>query len=264
MNKNLEIALLQSNLAWENPEANRLHFEKTIGALSNAVDLIVLPEMFTTGFSMNPESVAEDFSSGSKTVVWMQKMAESSGAVICGSISARDGSFHYNRLIWMRPDGSFDFYDKCHLFSFAGEDQHYTRGLVRKVFEINGWRICPLICYDLRFPVWSRNKLSEGRPDYDLLVYVANWPAVRRDPWQKLLYARAIENLTFLAAVNRTGIDANGHEYAGDSMIIGPRGELLADASAYTESVIRSSLDKTALDDFREKFPALRDGAWVD
>jgi len=264
MKNTLEIALVQSDLVWENPEANRRHFEKIIVAFNTPTDLIVLPEMFTTGFSMAPERIAEDFSSGSQTVVWMQKMAEISGAVICGSISAHEGGFYYNRLVWMRPDGSFDCYDKRHLFSFAGEDKHYTPGGNRKVFKLNGWRICPLICYDLRFPVWSRNKQFGDRPDYDVLLYVANWPAVRRDPWQKLLYARAIENLTFLAAINRTGTDAHGHEYAGDSMIIGPRGELLADAKASTESVIHTSLNMEELVSFREKFPALRDGTVLD
>lgn len=255
----LDIVLLQRPLQWENPEANRLMFEQAILGLAAPAHLIVLPEMFTTGFSMDPNRIAEPTGPNSPTTLWMLRMAAHTGAVICGSISARVAGRHVNRLLWARPDGTLGHYDKRHLFTFGGEHLHYAPGTERPIFHLHGWRICPLICYDLRFPVWSRNSLILGRPAYDLLLYVANWPAVRRGPWQQLLPARAIENLSYVAGLNRTGTDAQGHEYAGDSIILGPWGQTLADAPPHTPAIITARLSRALLDDFRQKFPALED-----
>jgi predicted amidohydrolase len=175
-------------------------------------------------------------------------------------VSVNEEGTHYNRLYWVLPDGRINTYDKRHTFTFAGEDKHYAKGYSRIIEEWRGWRICPLICYDLRFPVWSRNTLVGGEPAYDLLLYVANWPEVRRAPWQKLLLARAIENQCYVCAVNRVGTDANGNTYSGDSAAIDPRGEYLAhlnDGQEYARTVVCSF---AALKDFREKFPVLSDG----
>jgi len=255
----LDIVLLQHPLEWENPEANRLMFQQVIEGLTVPAHLIVLPEMFTTGFSMEPNRVAELMGTESPTALWMLRMAALTGAVICGSVSALVGNRHVNRLLWASPDGSLGHYDKRHLFTFGGEHLHYVRGHERPIFNLHGWRICPLICYDLRFPVWSRNSLNEGVPAYDILLYVANWPAVRRAPWQQLLPARAIENLSYVAGLNRTGTDAQGQEYAGDSIILGPWGQTLADAPPHTPAILSARLSRTLLDDFRQKFPALED-----
>ncbi|OLU28711.1 amidohydrolase [Pseudomonas sp. PA15(2017)] len=247
----LELALIQSDLAWHDPAANRAHFEKQLQQAVDA-DLIILPEMFSTGFSMQSADLAE--LEDGPTSRWLCEQAQRSDAVITGSliIQAADGSYR-NRLLWARPDGSLAHYDKRHLFRMAGEHQHYAAGERQALFEVKGWRVRPLICYDLRFPVWSRD--AEGT---DLLLYTANWPAARRLHWNRLLPARAIENLCYVAAVNRIGVDGKGHPYSGDSQVLDFQGDSLLDASDRA-GVFQQRLDGLALAAYRERFPAHQD-----
>ncbi|MGM9510575.1 amidohydrolase [Larkinella sp. GY13] len=248
----LHLTLLQTSLHWENPTANRAMLEEKIFALPEKTDLIVLPEMFTTGFSMNAKALAEPMNL--TTFRWLKQMAAQTDAVVTGSYIVQEQGLFYNRLIWMEPDGSFDVYDKRHLFRMAGEELTYAGGTKRLVKSWRGWNICPLICYDLRFPVWSRNAGLE----YDLLIYVANWPAARSTAWNALLQARAIENLAYVAGVNRVGEDGNGHAYAGDSSLIDPKGEVLFRQNQ-TETVFQTTLSLDELSAYRERFPANRD-----
>lgn len=245
----LHITLIQANLYWHDPVANRAMLEERIFSLPDPTDLIVLPEMFTTGFTMDAQAVAEPMNL--TTFRWMKQMAAQTGAVVTGSYVVKENGHFFNRLVWMQPDGQFDTYDKRHLFRMAGEDGVYTAGTNRIVKEWKGWRICPLICYDLRFPVWSRNQSL----DYDLLLYVANWPAARRNPWNILLQARAIENLSYVVGVNRVGQDHNGHPYTGDSAVIDFKGDVLFRHSD-TEVVHQQTLSLDELQTFRTKFPA--------
>lgn len=249
----MNVTLIQPNLYWHDPVANRATLEERIFSLPNPTDLIVLPEMFTTGFTMDARAVAEPMNL--TTFRWMRQMAAQTGAVVTGSyvVQTSDGQF-FNRLVWMEPDGKADTYDKRHLFRMAGEDHVYSAGTRRLIKEWKGWRICPLICYDLRFPVWSRNQ----NLDYDLLLYVANWPAVRRNPWNTLLQARAIENLSYVVGVNRVGEDENNHAYAGESAVIDFKGDVLF-RQADTEVVHQQTLSLDELRAFRAKFPAQLD-----
>lgn len=264
----MHLTLIQPELYWHDPVANRAMLEERIFTLPEQTDLIVLPEMFTTGFTMDASAVAEPMNL--TTFRWIKQMAAQTGAVVTGSYVVREGSAFYNRLIWMQPDGEFDVYDKRHLFRMAGEDTIYTAGTRRIVKEWKGWRICPLICYDLRFPVWSRNvptvawqsglnpsSTSEINPAfaYDLLLYVANWPAPRRNAWNVLLQARAIENLSYVVGVNRVGEDDNQNAYTGDSAVIDFKGDVLFRQSD-TEVVHQQTLSLDELRAFRTKFPA--------
>ena len=260
----MHITLLQPDLYWQDPVANRAMLEEYIFALPESTDLIVLPEMFTTGFTMEARAVAEPMNL--TTFRWMKQMAAQTGAVVTGSyvVQERDGRYaasptgwnFFNRLVWMQPDGQFDIYDKRHLFRMAGEDAVYTAGTHRIIKEWKGWRICPLICYDLRFPVWSRNAREQSNEfAYDLLLYVANWPAARRNAWNVLLQARAIENLSYVVGVNRVGKDGNGHPYSGDSAVIDFKGDVLF-RLAETEIVHQQTLSLDELQAFRAKFPA--------
>jgi predicted amidohydrolase len=251
MNPDLHLALIQTTLAWHDPEANRSHFEKLLEQARGA-DLVILPEMFTTGFSMESEHLAE--AEEGPTSVWLREQAARFDTVVTGSVIVRDASgFHRNRLLWARPDGELLHYDKRHLFRMAGEHKHYTPGERQVTFELKGWRVRPLICYDLRFPVWSRDP-----HDTDLLLYTANWPAARRLHWNRLLPARAIENLCYVAAVNRVGIDGKGHPYSGDSQVLDFQGEALLEAGD-RDGVLRVSLKAADLAAYRERFPAYRD-----
>jgi omega-amidase len=257
----LRITLVQSDLHWENREANLNHLNAHLSTITDPTDIVVLCEMFTTGFSMDAQRIAEIHDAENmRTLNWMRAWAKKLDAVITGSIAVNEEGTYYNRLYWVLPDGRINTYDKRHTFTFAGEDKHYAKGFARIIEEWRGWRICPLICYDLRFPVWSRNTLVEGEPAYDVLIYVANWPEVRRAPWQKLLQARAIENQCYVCAVNRVGSDVNGNLYRGDSAVIDARGDYmlhLDDGEEHVRTVVCSG---TALDDFRKKFPVLMDG----
>ncbi len=247
--QDLTITLLQADLHWHQADANRAMFEEKIWQLPNAGDVIVLPEMFTTGFTMEGEKWAEPMNL--TTFKWMRQMAAQTEALLLGSYIVNDGGRIYNRLIWMQPDGQFHTYDKRHLFRMANEDKHYSAGKERLIAEWKGWKICPLICYDLRFPVWSRNSKLE----YDLLLYVANWPQARVSAWDALLKARAIENLCYTAGVNRIGADGNDIPYNGHSAIIDPKGNYLAEPTG-NEGFIQVSLPADDLISYREKFPA--------
>lgn len=246
----LDVTLIQTDLVWHDPAANRRRLQQRFAALAGQTDLIVLPEMFTTGFTMEASSVAE--AADGPTVAWMREHAERLGAVITGSIATRQGESCFNRLVWMRPDGTHEIYDKRHLFRMAHEQDHYSAGAKRLVVELKGWKILPLVCYDLRFPVWSRNRAEDA---YDVLLYVANWPERRRYAWQTLIKARAIENLSYCIAVNRVGKDGNGVNYTGDSAAVDYLGQPMT-ALSEREFVTTVTLDKAALDGFRNKFPA--------
>lgn len=223
----LVVSIIQADLVWENPNENRLYFENKFLELP-ATDLVVLPEMFTTGFTMNAESLAE--SSEGTTLKWMQSMAALNNFALTGSIIVKEADNYYNRLFFVYPDGSYEQYDKRHTFTLAGEDKIYTAGTNKLILEYKGFRICPLICYDLRFPVWIRNV-----EDYDLLVFVANWPEKRVSAWDALLKARAIENMSYCIGVNRVGEDGNGHPYSGHSAVYDVLGEKISKNSQETE-----------------------------
>ncbi len=245
----LSVTIVQTELHWHNAAANRQMFQEKLAAAAPETDLIVLPEMFTTGFSMSAAELAEE--PEGETLRWLQQMAQQHNAVITGSIIVRHDENYYNRLLWVRPDGTYEKYDKRHLFRMAKEHHTYTPGNEHLVVELKGWKIRPLVCYDLRFPVWSRNKSNS----YDLLLYVANWPKVRNHAWRTLLQARAIENLAYVVGVNRVGTDGNNHPYSGDSAIIDPKGLKLLEVSE-VEGVYTVSLSKQELISFREAFPA--------
>lgn len=248
----LRVTLVQAQLAWHDAQANRRAFENLLAPLAGQTDLVVLPEMFTTGFTMAAHEVAEPAEGPS--VDWMRATAAKLNAVVTGSIVTRDSGKYFNRLIWMRPDGSHAAYDKRHLFRMAHEDQHYSAGGARLIVELKGWQVCPLVCYDLRFPVWSRNRIG-GDSGYDVLLYVANWPERRRHAWQTLLQARAIENQCYCIGVNRVGKDGNDIPYSGDSAAIDFLGQPLT-AAPEDEFVVTVALDRAALDTHRAKFPA--------
>ncbi|MUP44808.1 amidohydrolase [Gramella sp. BOM4] len=252
MSNTLNIAYIQANLHWENAEANRKLFDERISEVSDEVDLIVLPEMFTTGFSMNAENLAEK--TEAETLDWMRSQAKRKNAAITGSVIITENSNYYNRLFFVFPDGSYKLYDKRHTFTLAKEDQTYTGGRERLIVEYNGWKICPLICYDLRFPVWARNTV-----DYDLLIYVANWPKKRINAWDALLKARAIENMCYCIGLNRTGEDGDGYVYNGHSGIYDELGNELNDFTREDEYILERSLDKEAMLETRKKLKFLQD-----
>jgi predicted amidohydrolase len=250
--QDLTVTLIQPNLHWENIQANLEMFDAHIDAIDKSCDLIVLPEMFSTGFSMSAKTLAEPMSG--KTVAWMQAKAQTSRSVITGSLIIGQSGHYYNRLVWARPDGTLATYNKKHLFRYADEDSVYTAGSERITIELNGWRVRPFICYDLRFPIWCRNlELA-----YDLALFVANWPARRSAHWRKLLVARAIENQSYVMGVNRVGIDGNGHAYDGASAMINPLGEAIFEAGdkAVTQT---ATLSYQQLVDYRKAFPAWKD-----
>ena len=245
--QDLRVTLVQSHLHWEDAAENRALFATRFKGLKGATDLVVLPEMFTTGFSMRSAELAEGMDG--RTVQWMREQALAMDAALYGSVIMEDGGRCYNRGLFVTPDGSVTTYDKRHLFRFAKETDHFTPGGSRVIVEWRGWRILLQICFDLRFPVFARN-----RSDYDAVLYVANWPEVRRYPWSQLLIARALENQCYVVGVNRVGQDGNGHLYSGDSAVIDPRGAVTAmDPGA--DGMLTSTLDRKALEDFRSVFP---------
>ena len=251
MKEVLKIAGLQTSLQWENPDANRKKLEKQIDEIEGEVDVIVLPEMFTTGFSMKPKSLAEDMNG--PTVEWMKKWSKSKNAVITGSIIIKDSERYFNRMLWVEPSGDIQYYDKRHLFTLAGEHKEYTAGETQKVISYLGWKINLNVCYDLRFPVWSRNTTT-----YDISIYVANWPHPRISAWSTLLRARAIENQSFVVGVNRIGHDANNNEYSGQSAVIDMEGNYLAQAHD-KQTTLLATLDRSNLMSFRKRFPFYQD-----
>jgi predicted amidohydrolase len=248
----LRTTLIQSALVWQDPAANRDHFSQLIAPLKGQTDLILLPEMFATGFTMLPEVHAEP--AAGPTLRWMQEQSALTGALLCGSLAVADGGRFFNRFYWVSPQGEIGWYDKRHLFRMGAEPEHYSAGQTRALFEYRGWRILPLVCYDLRFPVWCRS-----RNDYDLILCVANWPQPRRHAWRTLLMARAIENQCYLAGVNRIGQDGNGLDHSGDSLLVDFKGDTLIDRPAGTPFVATATLDPAALQRFRERFPAWQD-----
>lgn len=247
----LRLVLQQADLHWQDPAANRAAFDARLGALARgATDLVILPEMFSTGFSMQPGALAE--SPDGPTAAWLCDWSRRLDAAVVGSVMTRDGTRCVNRLWFATPDGRLQHYDKRHLFRMAGEHEHYAAGNRGLVVEFRGWRIAPLVCYDLRFPVWSRRRAGY---DYDLLLYVANWPGRRAYAWRQLLIARAIENQCYVAGVNRVGADGNGIAHDGDSAVHDFLGMPLATLGG-AAGAAAASLDPAALAEFRERFPA--------
>ena len=254
---NLKVTLIQTNLVWENIEANLEVFDEKLKKLKNQTNIVVLPEMFTTGFSMDTTKCAETMEG--KGVKWMQQKARELNLAVTGSLIIEENGHYFNRFIWADETGRLLHYDKKHLFTMGEEDQHFTAGSDRIIIHYKEWNICPLICYDLRFPVWSRNSLTEGKAAYDCLIYMANWPSARRNPWMKLLEARAIENQSYVVGVNRVGIDGTGKEYSGDSMTVDPKGEIISNIPTEEDYIQTLELSKSMLNEFREKFPILVD-----
>lgn len=265
----LTITILQSALHWENPEANRRMFEEKIDSISEKMELVVLPETFSTGFSMNAEKLAEPMNG--PTVAWMKSLAARKRIILTGSVIIEDGGKYFNRLLWVLPNGQLGHYDKRHLFAYAGEDAQFSSGNRRFIASVKGWRIFLQVCYDLRFPVWSRQQVSHstgGEPpaalpptaeaEYDVLITVANWPARRSHAWKTLLTARAIENQAFVVGVNRVGEDGKGIYYSGDSLILDPLGSPLYHKENQ-EDCFTITLEKEQLTKTRQQLPFLRD-----
>ena len=246
----LNIALIQSPLVWENPGQNRIDFSKKIASLNKEVDLVVLPEMFTTGFTMSPQNIAS--TEGNKTLEWMLLEASNNNIAILGSIVFFENGAYTNRLFFVEPNGKIHRYDKRHTFTLAGEDKIYKAGQVKLIVDYRGFRICPLICYDLRFPVWARNI-----EDYDVLIYVANWPTPRIMAWDTLLKARAIENMAYCLGVNRIGYDDAGYEYSGHSAVYDCLGEQMVFSKETT--VLYATLSKNHISTTRNKLKFLED-----
>ena len=252
MQNSLKVALIQTRLIWENPEENRRLINEKVNAIKNSVDLIILPEMFTSGFTMNASGVAETMDG--KTITWLKTKAKEKQTAIIGSLVISENENYYNRLVCVEPSGVITKYDKRHTFTLAGEHEVYTAGTKKVIFNYKGWEICPLICYDLRFPVWARNVV-----DYDLLIYVANWPKLRVDAWDALLKARAIENMSYCIGVNRVGLDGNNYEYSGHSSVydvLGHKMESIAENKEVTEIVV---LEKDHIKKYRDKLNFLND-----
>ena len=252
MQNELKIALIQSDLTWESPTKNRQNFTKKIEDISEAIDIIMLPEMFTTGFTMNAKFVAETM--GGNTVLWMKEMALKANAAIVGSVVISEKNNFYNRLLFVEPSGHVTFYDKRHTFTLVGEDKVYSSGKEKVIVHYKGWKIRPLICYDLRFPVWSRNT-----EDYDVLLYVANWPEPRVSAWDALLKARAIENMCYCVGVNRVGIDGVNSKYSGHSGVYDVLGNLMTGFEPNEEDVQVVNLEKRHIEAYRNKLKFLDD-----
>lgn len=248
----LRFTLIQTDLVWQDSAKNRTQLQNLMQPLAQQTDVIILPEMFTTGFTMQPEIYAEAFDGD--TLAWLKHQAAQLQAAIAGSVAMQVEGRYVNRFLWVTPQGEVEFYDKRHLFRMGNEAKHYAAGQARKVVHYRGWRILLQVCYDLRFPVFTRN-----RNDYDLAIFVANWPIARREAWRTLLQARALENLSYVIGVNRIGEDGNQLVYSGDSLAVDFKGELLADEPAYQPFVKTIRVDLTSLQAFKQQFPA-----WMD
>jgi predicted amidohydrolase len=253
----LNFTLIQTQLHWEDKNANLQMLEGKIDSISEQTHVVVLPEMFSTGFSMKPEELAETMEG--PTVQWMKKAAASKRVILTGSVIIEEEGNYFNRLIWMLPNGQYGYYDKRHLFAYGEEDKHYSAGTKRLIASVNGWKVNLMVCYDLRFPVWARQQFDEGGNfEYDVLIYVANWPERRNLAWKSLLRARAIENQCYVIGVNRVGNDGNDIYHSGDSMVVDPLGETLYE-KANDEDVFTIQLRKERLKEVREKFQFWRD-----
>lgn len=250
--QNLKVAIIQADLVWHNAAENRANFTKKINQITEEVDLIILPEMFTTGFSMQPKNISETMDG--ETVQWMKHLAVSKNIAITGSVIIEENTKYYNRLLFVHPSGKIEYYNKRHLFSFAGEEKVYKAGEEKIIVEFKGWKICPQICYDLRFPVFARNT-----EDYDVLFYVANWPKQRIEAWDTLLKARAIENMSYVIGVNRVGNDTNKLIYNGHSAVYDCLGNIIANTTPFKEETIIINLDKKEMLTTREKLNFLTD-----
>ena len=255
----LRISLVQGDTRWHDPAANRDYYAALLAPLAGTTDMVILPETFTSGFSNDAIDQAEDMAG--PTVAWMQAQARALGAAVTGSVQLRVDGGVYNRLLWATPDGALAYYDKRHLFRYAGEHKRYSAGQARLCVEWKGWRINPQICYDLRFPVFCRNRFDverAGQMDFDLQIFVANWPSARAYAWKTLARARAIENLCYVAVVNRVGTDGNGHHYSGDSAVIDYLGQPQVEIRE-REQVVTTVVSAAALAGHRERFPAMLD-----
>lgn len=257
----LAVTLIQSTLHWEDKAANLSMFTNKIRSINEKTHIIILPEMFSTGFTMNAETFAETMDGNSFD--WMQRTAKEKRAVITGSVIIKENNFYYNRLIWMLPNGEYGYYDKRHLFAYAGEDKHYSSGNKRLITSVGGWKINVQVCYDLRFPVWARQQVNLKdeemlTPEYDVLIYVANWPERRNHAWKTLLQSRAIENQCYVIGVNRVGNDGNNIYHSGDSMVVNPIGEILYQ-KAHEQDIFTVELRKDMLEETRLKFPFWKD-----
>jgi omega-amidase len=254
--QSITISIVQTALFWEDKNSNLSMLEKKIMDISDKTNIVILPEMFSTGFSMNPALLAEAMDG--PTIAWMKQIAKAKNVVLTGSLIIEENNRFYNRLIWMLPNGNTGYYDKRHLFAFAGEDQFYTAGNKRLITSVNGWKMNLQICYDLRFPVWARQQINSDEPEFDLLIYVANWPKKRNHAWKSLLVARAIENQSYVVGVNRIGDDGNQIAHSGDSMLVDPMGEIIF-TKENEEYIFTCELNKASLLDARSKFPFWKD-----
>lgn len=248
----LRIAVFQFDLAWESPADNRTKIDEWLQKANRKMDVVFLPEMFTTGFSMNVAELAEPMDG--ETIQWMKSRCAEHQLALCGSLIIKDNNQFFNRLVFVEPSGEIQHYDKRHLFTMANEESSFLRGTERLIVTYNGWRICPLICYDLRFPVWARN-----RNDYDILVYSANWPESRTEVWNTLLKARAIENQSYVVGANRVGVDGSHILYSGNSQLIDPKGSVLSAIADHHKGIVYAGFSYSELTEFRKKFPVLDD-----
>lgn len=248
----IKVSLIQSDLAWENPEQNLKNFDLKISDLKGKTDVLLLPEMFTTGFSMNPKQLAQTMDG--QTIIWLKNKANENNFAICCSVIIKENNKYFNRFIFTEPNGKIHYYDKRHLFSITGENNDYTAGNERIIINYKGFRFLLQICYDLRFPVFMRNK-----NDYDAILLVANWPERRNEAWKQLLIARAMENQCYIAAVNRVGNDGNNISHTGDSMILDYAGRIIVSAKPFNEEIISSEFNLAHLKDALEKFSAWKD-----
>ena len=250
---NFNLAYIQADLQWEDKEANFKHFSQLLEQVTPGTDLILLPETFTTAFPVDPKKYAEK--EDGKTMQWLQNQAQKKDSVICATFPLEKDGHYYNSLVWMRPDGSYELYFKRHTFTMGGEDKLVERGEKQLIVELKGWKIKPMVCYDIRFPVWARNRYENGVYEYDLGFYLANFPDSRMNVWNTLLQARAIENQAYWIGVNRVGEDNDGLHYSGESQVVNARGEVISKAEPYQETVLHCTLEIDPLLHFRKKFP---------
>lgn len=253
MTEKLRVSLIQAHIIWEDREENLGYYGELLRRVSGRTDIAVLPETFTTGFSMNVEVLADIM--GGSTIACMKEWAKMYDLAVAGTFIVKENGHYYNRAVFITPQGEVYYYDKRHLFRMAGEDSHFSAGDSQVIISYKGWKICLQVCYDLRFPVWSRNVNNA----YDVLIYMANWPEARKKAWKSLLQARAIENMAYVCGVNRVGIDGNGFTFRGDSLVFSPKGKKLVDAGKKEEVTRTCTLSKSELDEFRTKFPAWKD-----
>lgn len=258
----LIITIIQTDLKWEDKQGNLNMIEEKIRSIREKTNIVVLPEMFSTGFSMRPEALAETMDG--PTVTWMKNISREKNIILAGSIIIQEDDQYFNRFLWVLPNGQLGVYDKRHCFSLAGEDQHYTPGNKRTIASVGGWKINLQVCYDLRFPVWSRQQIQQDpekeiSPEYDVLIYVANWPEKRIHAWRTLLQARAIENQCYVIGVNRVGHDGNSLYHTGNSMVVDPLGAVMYE-KADEEDIHTIALERSHLDEVRKQLPFWSDG----